>query len=291
MNDNYKKVSFTQYGYWNSCPFNWKLLYIDKIGIYKESIFALFGTSMHEVIQEYLMVMYNKTIKEANKILLDKLLMERLTYNYLEALKRNGGEEICDEKTIDEFYSHGVLILDWFKKRRANYFNKKNYDLVGVEVPIEYDISKNIKFIGYADIILYNKKNDRYKIIDIKTSTMGWNKYMKYDKNRTNQLLLYKHFYGLQNNISVYNIDVEYFIVKRKLYESADFPQKRIQVFSPASGTPSMKAIMETFNKFIKEAFVDNRYNEEREYEKIPSKKNCRYCNFNQTEYCDKGVK
>ena len=246
---------------------------------------------MHEVIQKYLTVMYNDTIKNANKILLNDLLMERITYNYSEALKRNGGEEICDEKTIDEFYQHGVLILEWFKKKRANYFNKKNYDLIGVEVPIEYDISENIKFIGYADIILYDKIKNRYKIIDIKTSTMGWNKYMKYDKNRTNQLLLYKHFYGLQKNISIYNIDVEYFIVKRKLYKNTDFPQGRIQVFSPASGIPSMRAIMETFNRFIKECFIGNKYNEKIEYEKNPSKKNCRYCNFNQTEHCDKGVK
>ena len=45
---------------------------------------------------------------------------------------------------------------------------------------------------------------------------MGWNKYQKMDKNKTDQLLLYKQFYGAENDISLDKIDVEYFIVKRK---------------------------------------------------------------------------
>ena len=54
---------------------------------------------------------------------------------------------------------------------------------------------------------------------------------MKADKNKTDQLLLYKHFYGAQHDISLDKIDVEYFIVKRKLYEKVDFPQRRVQTF------------------------------------------------------------
>jgi len=286
-----RRVSYSQYSYWNVCPFSWKLLYIDKLGTYTENIFALFGKSMHEVIQWYLTTMYDETIKRADKLPLDKLLQDRMWYHYAQALDRNNGKAFCTLEDMEEFYGHGLLIIDWFKKRRANYFSKKNYDLIGIEVPLDYNISDNIKFIGYIDILLYNKTRDRYKIIDIKTSTMGWNKYMKFDKNRTNQLLLYKHFYGLEHNIPVDKIDVEYFIVKRKLYENADFPQRRIQVFSPASGRPSMNKIMDNFNRFLDESFIDNKYNESRSYEKIPSKKNCRFCDFNQTEHCDQGVK
>ena len=59
---------------------------------------------------------------------------------------------------------------DWFKKRRQNYFSK-GYELVGIETPINYELSNDIKFIGYIDVLLYDKVRDRYKIIDIKTST------------------------------------------------------------------------------------------------------------------------
>ena len=141
------------------------------------------------------------------------------------------------------------------------------------------------------DVVIYDNFRDRYKIIDIKTSTMGWNKYMKADKNKTDQLLLYKYFYGAQNNISVDKIDVEYFIVKRKLYEKVDFPQRRVQTFSPASGKPSINKVMNNLNQFIDESFINGEYNIEHTYIKQPSKKNCRFCEFNQTEYCDAGVK
>ena len=137
------------------------------------------------------------------------------------------------------------------------------------------------------DVVIYDNFRDRYKIIDIKTSTMGWNKYMKADKSKTNQLLLYKRFYALEKNIPVDKIDVEYFIVKRKLYEKVDFPQRRIQTFSPASGKPSINKLMNTFNQFIDESFINGEYNTNHTYIKQPSKKNCKYCEFANTEHCD----
>ena len=56
-----------------------------------------------------------------------------------------------------------------------------------------------MRFVGYMDVVLHDKKTGRMRIIDIKSSTMGWNKYMKH-KNKTNQLL-YKHFSETIRNI------------------------------------------------------------------------------------------
>ena len=39
------------------------------------------------------------------------------------------------------------------QKKRINYFSKKNYELVGIEVPIQYNLDNNIKFIGYMDVV------------------------------------------------------------------------------------------------------------------------------------------
>ncbi len=286
-----KKVSYSQYNQWTTCPHKWKLNYVDNLRDYTDSIHTLFGTSMHEVLQTYLTVMYNDTIKMADALPLDKMLLHRMKYNYTKTMESNGGVEFCKQNDMEEFYTHGLAILEWFKKKRANYFSKKNYELVGIEVPIQYDLDNNIKFIGYMDVVIYDNFRDRYKIIDIKTSTMGWNKYMKADKSKTNQLLLYKRFYALEKNIPVDKIDVEYFIVKRKLYEKVDFPQRRIQTFSPASGKPSINKLMNTFNQFIDESFINGEYNTNHTYIKQPSKKNCRFCEFNQTEHCDAGVK
>ena len=286
-----KKVSYSQYNQWTTCPHKWKLNYVDNLRDYTDSIHTLFGKSMHEVLQTYLTVMYNDTIKMADALPLDKMLLHRMKYNYTKTMESNGGVEFCKQNDMEEFYTHGLAILEWFKKKRANYFSKKNYELVGIVVPIQYNLDNNIKFIGYMDVVIYDNFRDRYKIIDIKTSTMGWNKYMKADKSKTNQLLLYKRFYALEKNIPVDKIDVEYFIVKRKLYEKVDFPQRRIQTFSPASGKPSINKLMNTFNQFIDESFINGEYNTNHTYIKQPSKKNCRFCEFNQTEHCDAGVK
>ena len=67
------------------------------------------------------------------------------------------------------------------------------------EIGLNHKVTDNIDFRGYMDVVIHNKTTGRVKIIDIKTSTMGWNKYMKADKNKTNQLLLYKYFFLKQS--------------------------------------------------------------------------------------------
>ncbi len=286
-----KRISYSQYSQWDVCPYKWKLNYIDKLGTFTDNIHTLFGTSMHEVLQTYLTVMYNDTIKVADALPLDKMLLKRMKTNYTEIMGKNGGEVFVEQHDMEEFYQHGLLILEWFKKKRGMYFSKKGYELVGIEVPIDYKMNDGVKFIGYIDVLIHDTVRDRYKIIDIKTSTMGWNKYQKADKNKTDQLLLYKNFWGLQNNVPLDKIDVEYFIVKRKLYEKVDFPQRRVQTFTPANGKPSINKVVNNVNRFVEDCFTDDKHNLEANYMKNPSPKNCRFCEFNQTEHCDAGVK
>ncbi len=277
---------------WAQCPHRWKTAYIDGNREFSDNIHTLFGTSMHEVIQAFLTVMYEDTAKAAEALPLEDMLRTRMKRNFENVLKNNGGEMFCTEKDMVEFYMHGVEILKFIRKKRAQYFSKKGYELVGIEVPLEYDLPNNIKFIGYIDVVIKDTVRDVIKIYDIKTSTMGWNKWMKADKNKTDQLLLYKQFYSKQFNHPMDRIEVEYFIVKRKLYENLDFPQKRVQKFAPANGKPSINQVVKRLDEFMSESFKsDGEYNTEHIYRKEPSKKNCRYCDFNQTEFCDAGVK
>lgn len=286
------KISYSQYSMWAQCPHRWKTAYIDGHREFTESIHTLFGTSMHEVIQTFLTVMYEDTAKAAEALPLEEMLRIRMKRNYESAMVKNGGVEFCTQKDMVEFYQHGLLILEFIRKKRAQYFSKKGYELVGIEVPLEYDLPNDVKFIGYIDVVIRDTVRDVIKIYDIKTSTMGWNKWMKADKNKTDQLLLYKQFYSKQFNHPMDKIEVEYFIVKRKLYENLDFPQKRVQKFTPANGTPSINQVTKRLSEFMTECFTsDGEYNTQHIYRKEASKKNCKYCDFNQTEYCDAGVK
>jgi len=285
-----KKISYSQYSQWAVCPHRWKLMYIEDRRDFKGNIHTLFGSAMHDVLQMYLTVMYNDSIKKADSLPLSEMLLTRMKH-YFSEIVDSSGEEPSSKAEMGQFYQHGLAIIEWFVKKRAMYFSKKGYELVGIEVPIDYDIDDNIKFIGYIDVLIKDTVRDRYKIIDIKTSTMGWNKWAKADKTKTDQLLLYKQFYGAQHDIPLDRIDIEYFIVKRKLYEKLDFPQRRVQTFTPANGTPSINKVTNNIKSFIDECFIDGKYNEQHIYRKEASKKNCRFCEFNQTEYCDAGVK
>ena len=122
--------------------------------------------------------------------------------------KEQYGKVPCTKDQLQEFYEDGLEILDFFKKRRNEYFSKRDYELIGCEVPIDVDLKNNIKIVGYLDVVMRHIPTDSIKIIDIKTSTMGWNKWMKKDENKTQQLLLYKQFYSKQYNHPIENIEV-----------------------------------------------------------------------------------
>ena len=287
-----KNISYSQYSLWAQCPHRWKTSYIDGKREFSDSIHTLFGSSMHEVIQAFLTVMYNDTAKLAEQLPLEDMLRTRMKRNFEEALKENGGVEFCTERDMVEFYMQGVEILTFLRKKRAQYFSKKGYELIGIEVPLDYDMPNNIKFVGYLDVVIKDTVRNVIKIYDIKTSTMGWNKYMKADKLKSDQLLLYKQFYAKQYDHPIDKIEVEFFIVKRKLWKNTDYPQKRVQKFVPASGKPSINQVVKRLEEFMKECFTfDGEHNTEHIYSKQASKKNCRFCDFNQTEFCDVGVK
>jgi len=283
------RISYSQLSMFSECPHKWKLNYIDKLRVSEPSIHLLFGTAMHEVIQKYLDVMYQYTVKRADMLNLERTLQEKMVEQF-NIDKENYGKEPCTKEELKEFFQDGCDILDFFKKHRGDYFSKKGYELIGCEVPVEMGLQKNLTWVGYLDIVMKDTIHDRIKIYDIKTSTMGWNKWMKADDNKTQQLLLYKQFYSKQYNHPIDKIDVEYFIVKRKLYENAKFPQKRVQKFIPASGTVSMNKVAKKLTKFIDEAFNEDGTHTKNELPPTPSKKACKWCEFKKTEFCDVGV-
>ena len=283
------RISYSQLSMFNDCPLRWKLNYVDKLSISESNIYLVFGTAMHEVIQTYLDIMYNNSVKNAEKLDLNKMLFDNMCEEFKKA-KQQDGKAPCTKEEISEFFQDGIEILNFVKSKRNQYFQKRDYELIGCEVPIDLKLKKNVGFIGYLDLVILHKPTNTLKIIDIKTSTRGWNKYQKADKNKTQQLLLYKQFYAEQYNHPIDKIEIEYFIVKRKLWENTDFPQKRVQKFVPASGKPSMNKVIKGLNLFLDVAFDDEgKHNTEKIFA-LPSKKACRWCEFRKTEYCSEGV-
>ncbi len=86
---------------------------------------------------------------------------------------------------------------------------------------------------------------NRIVLFDIKTSRSGWNKYQKSDSLKSAQLVAYKTYFSKQFGVPQENIDVEFFIVKRKLIEDSMFPQKRIQNHRPSAGSVTQKKVVD----------------------------------------------
>jgi len=257
---------------------SWKLDYVDKETTFYGNIYTLFGTAVHETIQAYLVCYYERTIKQADNLPLRDILQYRMEENYKIAKERHGDNFEVTLEEMKEFFNDGCKIVDEFLKRKSSHFPKKNTELVGIEIGLDYELPNNMKFVGYMDVVLHNKQTGRIRIIDIKTATMGWNKYQKADKNKTNQLLLYKHFFSKEKEIPIDKIDIEYLILKRRLYENMDFPQKRIQVFSPASGKPSINKVITRLQEFMKECYDEDGNIIDNDYQKCEKHKKCRLC-------------
>ena len=285
-----KTISFSQYSTYRHCPHQWYLNYVKKQYDFKPSINLVFGTSMHETLQHYLQTMYEQSGAEADRIDVIEHFKERFREVYKASVKDHKGEHFSTPQEMAEFFEDGIAILEWFKSKRARYFSKRNTSLIGIEIPMLYKLDNgisNVFFRGHVDFILYDEANDKYTIYDIKTSTRGWTDYDKKDQIKINQILLYKRFFSQLTGVTEDKIDVLFFIVKRKIFESNEYTIPRIQEFKPANGKIKVKQAYEDFNAFIQEAFTPDGKYIEKAYEKKPSKL-CDWCAFNNTEHCDK---
>lgn len=286
-----KVVSFSQFSTYSQCQYQWYLRYVQKIKPFSSTINTVFGTAMHEVLQEYLRVMYSISIKKADEIDLESMLQERLSETYLKEKESNNGEDFSSQEEMIEFYEDGIAILKWFKAHRAAFFTTKGYTLLGIEIPIMQptDANPKVYITCFLDWVIYDEEDKTILIFDGKTSRNGWkdNKEKK-DKVKIAQGLFYKRYFSKQYEVPEEDITIAFFIMRRKVWEQADWPTPRISVFRPACGVSKVKEANNMLAQFINEAFTpEGKYNVSREWPKNPGD-SCKYCPFNSNlELCD----
>ncbi len=295
-----KNVSFSQMSIFRDCPHRWKLQYKDKIKRFTSSIHTVFGTAMHESMQYYLDYAYDKSFAAADRdIDLKEDFQGRYISEYQVQYKKNDDSHFSDASEMREFFEDGVAILEWFKKKRSRYFSKKGTFLVGCEIPIVIAPNKmlnNVLYMGYLDVVTYHEETDTFKIIDIKTSTRGWRDQDKKNENKQFQLLLYKQFFSEQYGIPLDKIEIEFFILKRKVLDPDDeklmspYQAYRVQQFVPPSGKIKLGRAKTAINDFINECFNSNGKMKEANYPRSPSKWNCNFCPYKEDqELCGAG--
>jgi len=283
-------VSYSQYSIWRKCPHQWALAYLKGLAPYTASIHTIFGTAIHETMQHYLQVMYDQSGAAADREDIIGMFNERFKSIYKSEFDKTK-QHFSSPDEMREFYEDGVNILEWFKKHRSQFFTTRNVVLLGIEMPLMVGLSKNLFLKGYIDFVLYDKDLDKIYIYDIKTSRSGWNDKAKKDEIKLAQILLYKEYFAKQYNIDVEKIEVEFFILKRKIWENDAFTIPYITEFKPASGKIKRKQAIDKFNSFLTECFDNDGKMINKEYQKIVSKDSCTYCPFNNNkELCNKVV-
>ena len=289
-----KNISYSQLSMYRSCPHKWALQYKDGNKFFSSTIHTVFGTALHTVIQHYLDVMYDKSAAAADREDTVAMFKEALREEYKVQYKKNNNSHFSSPEELREFFEDGCEIIKTFKAKRGGYFSKKGWYLVGCEVPIVVTPNNrynNVKYMGYLDVVMYHEPTNAFKIIDIKTSTRGWNDKVKKDEDKQFQLILYKQFLSDQFNIPLENISVEFFILKRKVYEHPDYVIPRIQTFTPASGKVKLNKANKALNEFIEEAFNKEGY-KDKDYSPTPSKWDCTFCSFrDMPKLCSKSIK
>lgn len=280
------KLSYSQLSTYLNCNHQWYLQYVKKLSKYQPSIHTVFGTALHEAVQTWLNTLYNKSVKASNEIDLAELLKTTLRTTFIKESK--SGTDFTDAKQLQEFYEDGIQILEYLKKKRAVYFSTRKVYLAGVEVQLQLELKPNTYFKGFIDLVFYDEDLDKWLLLDIKTSTTGWNEAAKKDDKKIAQLILYKTYFAQQFGIPVDSIDVEYFIVKRKVPEDAEFPSmmKRVQQFRPASGRVKQGQVKQMVGTFLQQATNGQGEVLEKEYKKELTAKACRFCEFKDSPYC-----
>lgn len=279
------RVSYSQYGMWTSCQQQFKLSYIDKLGESSANIHTIFGSAMHETIQHFLSVMYGVSKKQALLLDVEGMLKEKLVEHFTtEKAKMTEGTP-CTQIELEEFFGDGRQILHYFKTKLDKLYTKSGFELVSIELPLNAEVRPGVNFVGFIDIVLKEVSSGKIIIIDLKTSTRGWNQYQKADKVKTSQMLLYKKFYSEKYNVPLDKIEVEYQILKRKISDTTEFTIPRISKFVPANGKPSVNAAWKGFMEF-----VDSVYDEVGAVKQIdfPTNKSkaCDWCEFKSRKIC-----
>ncbi len=281
-----KRVSYSQFSNWWTCSHKWYRDYILKEKTFEDNLILSFGTAIHATIQEYLKILFKEgTAKAAtldNVAFFTKAFQEQIEKKKIPNTNAEFAEFLDDGKNLLEEFCQPYTYV--------RYFPPDKWELLAIEDELNNEIRNNVVLTGFLDIVFREKATGNIRIVDFKTSTRGWTSYDKENFTKTSQLVLYKALYSKSNNIPLNKIQVEFVILKRKLYEDSAYEQSRIQIFKPSSYQADVIQVIQEFGKFVDTCFTtEGLHKVDAEYPKIPgkNKKNCKYCNYLKNKKCD----
>ena len=122
------RVSFSQYSMWHNCPQQYKLSYIDGLSESSSNIHSVFGSAMHETLQEYLSRCLRISKSQADKGMDTKAFLKEKMREFFLKESNEGKDPICSKEELvefleDEFNKLKVETTD----NKSNFYKQKKH--------------------------------------------------------------------------------------------------------------------------------------------------------------------
>lgn len=259
-NNDKKHLSFSGYSVWRTCPFKYKLYYIDNKKSDIRNIYIDFGSAMHASLEAGI-INRSVSMNEIFMLNYDKLVIEgskKFPENYPASKEEN-----------EKWKQQGVNII-------SQIFAFLNTEMPGYKIieqemelfePIED--THNWFFKGFIDVVI--EWQNKVYIIDYKSTTYGWNLKKRMDEMVHMQLLLYKYYWRKKTNMEHKDVKLAFMLLKRT-------PAKNnIELFKLSASEEKINNVAQKLTiaaqKIDTQMFIKNRLS-------------CTNCEFFQTEDC-----
>jgi hypothetical protein len=286
-------VSYSQYSKYKTCPRSWYIRYVQKIKDDEPSVILTYGNAMHALVQYWLKLLFTKGEKFTKELNWADIFKNILKQEYLKDFDKHKTHFSTPEELMT-YFSDGYEVFSYLMKNRSKYFSLRDMQLIGIELPIYLTLDPNndkVKFSGFLDLVLYDKSDKTYIVIDLKTSKRGWSKWDKENKLKMNQVVAYKKYFSTQYNIPESAVSVKFMILRQSIDPDSLWPKKRVQEIAPTSGSRTVKLVDQDVKTFISKCFVNNQHNQTRdEFSPNPGRNewNCKFCPYKDMhELCD----
>jgi len=120
-----KNISYSQFSMFNECPKKWSLNYVEGHKTFNSTIHTVFGTALHEALQHYLTIMYEKSGAEADREDILGIFEEALRKEYKKQYVKNNNSHFSTPEELGEFFEDGEGIINHIVKNRSKYFSKR----------------------------------------------------------------------------------------------------------------------------------------------------------------------
>jgi hypothetical protein len=264
-------ISFSEFSKYQSCGHRHLIEKYLKLVGEETSIHLIFGNSIHKAIE--------LGIKEKSSV------QERVL-NFREDFSRemhNNLKNSPDFNELDNYLNQGENIIKTLSTEKI----LEKYNIIGVELPLYEKIYSIFHFKGFIDLILQDKKTNRYVIVDWKTSGEAWDvSKKKKDITFMAQMRLYKYFFARKQGVSFDEIDCKYVVLNR--LKSKKCPElgygeiQSVEIFSDVNDIESsLTVVAETMEKI----HIQNHFPKAK-FEKKTG--NCFFCPYkNNFAMCD----